>query len=117
MYVECPRGSIMQFCFVYITTGTLEEAREIGGKLVEEHLAACANLLPQMESIYSWKGEIHRDQEVVLIAKTNSTLLKSLTDRVKELHSYECPCVVAIPVDGGNPDYFSWLSDQLHQKE
>ena len=103
----------MRFCFVYITVGSLDEARTIGGKLVEEHLAACANILPQMESVYRWKEKIQHDEEIVLIAKSDYSRLEALTNRVKALHSYECPCVVALPIEGGNPDYFQWLSDQL----
>ncbi|MCC5925831.1 MAG: divalent-cation tolerance protein CutA [Bacteroidetes bacterium] len=107
----------MQFCFVYITTGSLQEARTIGAVLVEERYAACANILPQMESVYRWKGEIQYDQEVVLIAKTDRARIEDLTKRVKELHSYDCPCVVSLPVDGGNPEFFEWLSEQLKPED
>ncbi|KPP99554.1 MAG: periplasmic divalent cation tolerance protein [Bacteroidetes bacterium HLUCCA01] len=98
---------------VYITTGSLVEARHIGNTLVEERLAACANIFPQMESVYRWKNELQHDQEVVLIAKTDLKLVDRLTERVKELHSYECPCVVALPADGGNPDYYAWLAGEI----
>ena len=104
----------MQFYFVYITTANIADARKIGEVLVEEKLAACANILPQMESIYRWKGAIERENEVVLIAKTRDNLLESLTNRVLELHPYECPCVVGIPVNGGHDGYFSWLNEQLN---
>jgi periplasmic divalent cation tolerance protein len=94
---------------VYITCGNLEEAEKIARALVEERLAACANLLPEVRSIYRWKEAIHSDPETVLIAKTRGELLDKLTARVLALHSYECPCVVAVPIQGGNPDFLNWI--------
>lgn len=104
----------MQFYFVYITTANIADARKIGEVLVQEKLAACANIFPQMESIYRWKGVLERDNEVVLIVKTREDLLKSVTNKVVDLHPYECPCVVGIPVSGGHDGYFSWLNEQLN---
>ena len=94
---------------VYITCGNLEEAERIARALVDEQLAACANLLPEMRSIYRWKGAIHSDPEVVVIAKTRGELVDMLTTRVLALHSYECPCVVALPLEGGNPEFLRWI--------
>ena len=98
-----------EFVFVYVTTSSLEEARAIGRRLVEERLAACANLLPGMESIYRWQGGIETAQETVLIAKTRAGLVDQLSARVRELHSYDCPCVVALPITAGNPAYLRWI--------
>ncbi|MEX0720514.1 MAG: divalent-cation tolerance protein CutA [Balneolaceae bacterium] len=97
--------------FIYITTSTKKEARAIGRVLVEENLAACANILEGMESIYKWKGEIEEATECVLIAKTHQSRVKKLTKRVLELHSYDCPCVISLPLseEEGNDEYLDWI--------
>ena len=102
----------MELRFVYITTQNSEEARRIGRALVEERLAACVNILDGMHSIYWWEGEIQDDRETVLIAKTRDALLPALIERVKALHSYSCPCVVALPIIAGNPEYLAWLREE-----
>ena len=96
--------------FVYMTTGTQEEARRIGRALVEARLAACVNIIAGMNSIYWWEGALQDDNETVLIAKTREELLADLIDKVKAMHSYECPCVVALPIEAGNPAYLDWLA-------
>ena len=101
----------MNTYMMYITTGSAEEARRIGGILVEEKLAACVNIIEPMTSIYWWDGEIQQDRETVLIAKTVARHVTALTDRVKQLHSYDCPCVTALPIENGNPEYLKWIED------
>jgi periplasmic divalent cation tolerance protein len=96
--------------FVYVTAGDAAEAERIGRAAVEERLAACANILPGMRSIYRWRGEVHDAAETVLILKTTPERLDALTARVKALHSYEAPCVAAFEVGPGNPDYFAWIA-------
>ena len=95
--------------FVYITCASAEQAATIGRALVEERLAACVNILPGMRSIYRWQGEIVTDNEAVLIAKTREDQVAALTGRVRALHSYTVPCVVVLPILGGNPAYLEWL--------
>lgn len=99
----------------YITTANKEEARVIGHSLVDNKLAACVNIIDGMESIYIWKGEIVADQEAILLAKTHYTKMKALTDHVKAMHSYECPCVISFSIneEGGNEDYKQWLLSAL----
>jgi periplasmic divalent cation tolerance protein len=99
-------------CWVYMTASSPEEARRIGRALVEERLAACANILPGMTSFYRWQGMVDEGQETVLIAKTRMELVDSLTARVKTLHSYSVPCVVALPIVGGNPDFLQWIAEE-----
>ncbi|MEN6439942.1 MAG: divalent-cation tolerance protein CutA [Syntrophobacter sp.] len=94
---------------VFVTAGGEEEAARIGRALVEEKLAACANMVPRIRSIYRWKGEIHDEQEVLLLIKTRSSLFPTLRDRVKQLHSYEVPEIVAFPLTQGLPDYLAWV--------
>ncbi|MEE9140039.1 MAG: divalent-cation tolerance protein CutA [Alphaproteobacteria bacterium] len=107
----------MNLCFVYITAASAEEARRIGRALVEERLAACANVIDGMTSTYWWEGRVQEDSEAILIAKTRESLLGALTERVKALHSYTCPCVVALPIGQGNPDYLDWLARETAPAE
>ncbi|MHA1109128.1 MAG: divalent-cation tolerance protein CutA [Alphaproteobacteria bacterium] len=102
----------MTYCLVYMTAATKEEARRIGSALVEERLAACANVIDGMTAIYRWEGEIQNDDEAVLIAKTRTELVDALTERVKALHSYDIPCVVALPITGGNADFLDWVGSE-----
>lgn len=101
--------------WVYMTAKDESEARAIGEALVRERLAACINILPGMESIYHWQGKIARDNEAVLIAKTRAELIEPLIARVKELHSYTVPCVVALPILAGNPAYLEWLMNETRR--
>ncbi|MFC5354094.1 divalent-cation tolerance protein CutA [Azospirillum himalayense] len=102
----------MEFVFAYITAGSRDEARRIGRALVEEGLAACANIFDGMTSIYRWQDAIEEATETVLIAKTRAELFDRLAARVRELHSYEVPCVVELRVGRGNPAYLDWLRDE-----
>lgn len=95
---------------IYITTDGAEEARLIGRALVEARLAACANVLGPMTSIYRWEGAVQEGQEAVLIAKTTVALVDALTEKVRALDGYGCPCIVALPVDGGNPAFLDWIA-------
>ena len=96
-------------CSVYITASDKDEAVGIGKALVEERLAACANVIDGVRSLYWWDGEVQDDPEVVVILKSRTELMGALTSRVKELHSYDVPCVVSWPILDGNADYLSWL--------
>ncbi len=98
-----------QYCLVYITTKDEEEARRIGKALIGEKLAACVNL-HHIKSIFRWQGEISQEDEVAMLAKTKAELVDELVSRVKELHSYEVPCIVVLPVEKGNPDFLEWIS-------
>lgn len=96
---------------VYVTTKDRNEAKAIGETIVKEELAACANILDGMESIYRWKGNIETDRECILLLKSTYNNLPALTDRVKELHSYEVPCIISFNLaeQEGNADYLEWL--------
>jgi periplasmic divalent cation tolerance protein len=95
---------------VYMTAGSIEEARRIGRALVEERLVACVNLIEGMKSIYRWQGAVEEGNEVVIIAKTTAGRVGPLIERVKALHSYDVPCVVALPIESGNPDFMAWIA-------
>jgi periplasmic divalent cation tolerance protein len=94
---------------VLITASSNDEAAKVGKALVEEHLAACVNIVPGIRSIFFWEGEIRDEQEALLLCKSRQQLLDKLLARVKELHSYTIPEILALPVIGGSSDYLSWL--------
>ncbi len=98
--------------FVYVTTDGSDEAFAIAEALVTDQLAACANIIPGMASVYRWQGEVQHGEEAVLIVKTRQSLVPRITWRIQDLHSYDCPCVVALPIAGGNPEFLSWISEQ-----
>jgi len=97
---------------VYMTCCDQEEAEHIAQVLVEKRLAACVNMLGGMNSVYWWEGKIEHSKEVVLVVKTRSELIEGLTHVVTELHSYEVPCIVSWPLEGGNPDFLKWIRDE-----
>ncbi|MCS5553073.1 MAG: divalent-cation tolerance protein CutA [SAR324 cluster bacterium] len=95
-----------------MTAGSVEEAKSIGQILVGQNLAACVNLLENMTSIYKWEEKLEESQEVIMIAKTRKTLMPKLIETVNSLHSYDCPCILELPIQGGNPDFLSWIERQ-----
>jgi periplasmic divalent cation tolerance protein len=97
---------------VYVTAPSLAEAEGLARLAVESRLAACANILPGMRSLYWWQGRLEHGEETVLLLKTTETLAPALTARLTEAHSYGCPCVVTLPVTGGNPDFIRWIDDE-----
>ncbi len=104
---------IMEINLIYITTSNKDEARTIGKALVTSRLAACVNIIDNMNSIYLWEGKIQDDQEAILIAKTTKDRVSELIEKVKAMHSYECPCIVSLPVSGGNRLFLNWVSDEV----
>lgn len=97
---------------IYMTAGSLDEAKAIGASLVEQRLAACVNILPGMISQYYWQGTVRSDDEVVLIAKTTIDLVEALTTHVLAMHSYDCPCLVTLPIQDGNPAFLQWIETE-----
>ena len=104
----------MPVMFVFVTAADVEEAKKIGRQLVEEQLAACANILPGATSIFRWQGKIEEAGEAVLILKTTEQKLDRLIERAKSLHSYDCPCIEALPVIGGNQGFLAWVASETH---
>jgi periplasmic divalent cation tolerance protein len=99
----------MTVMFVYVTAAEAAEALRIGRAVIEARLAACANVLDGMRSVYWWEGAVEEGSEAVLILKTTADRLDALVARVKALHSYDVPCIEAIPVAGGNPAFLDWV--------
>jgi periplasmic divalent cation tolerance protein len=103
----------MPSLIVFITAGSSEEAARIADALVEERLAACVNVIPGVQSVYRWREQVERASEWMLLAKTTEDVLPALTLRVKALHSYTVPEILAVPVHGGSDDYLAWLAGQV----
>ncbi|MBL4614688.1 MAG: divalent-cation tolerance protein CutA [Magnetovibrio sp.] len=102
---------------VYVTAPNREEALNIAKTVVGERLAACANLLDAVHSVYWWEGEIQEDTETVIILKTRQESCGALIERIKDLHSYDCPCVVALDLKGGNDDFLNWIVNETRQAD
>lgn len=105
----------MEYSLFYITTSNFSEARRIGKILVEERVAACVNIIDGMHSMYRWNGKFCEDTEAILIAKTVKELSAVLIDRVLQLHSYSCPCIIELPVLNGNPAFLAWIEQETQQ--
>lgn len=100
------------YIVIYITTRSVNEAKKIGRALVEEKLAACSNIISPIRSIYSWQGKICDDKEALMILKTKKTLFKQIVARVEQLHSYDVPEIIAMPIIEGSGKYLSWLNKE-----
>ena len=101
----------MKLSLGYITFPTKAEAKNIILALLDEGLIACANIIPGAESYYWWEGQVQSANEVVAIVKTRAANEEKIIRLVKELHSYECPCVVFTSLDYGNPDFLKWVDE------
>lgn len=97
---------------VLISTPGAEAGRRLARALVEERLAACGSVVPAVTSVYRWRGAIEEEEEALVVLKTTSGRVEPLTRRALELHPYEVPEIVALPVAGGNPRYLAWLSEE-----
>ena len=104
----------MAVMVVYVTASDASEARRIARTIVEERLAACANILASINSIYWWEGKVQEASEAVLILKTTEARLEALVTRVKALHSYDCPAIEAWPVTAGYPPFLDWVAQETH---
>ena len=100
----------MNIQLVYMTAGSVEEARAIGRALVEQRLAACVNIIENMNAIYMWDGELQDDREVVILAKTAGHRVPQLVAAVRSMHSYAVPCVVSVPLSGGHRAFLDWVA-------
>ena len=99
------------YIVVLVTASNEDEAARIGQALVEEKLAACANIIPQVRSIYRWEGKVQDDPEALMLIKTRAQHFDKLEARVRELHSYDVPEVIAIEITSGSKPYLQWLSE------
>jgi periplasmic divalent cation tolerance protein len=98
---------------VFTTASDATEAERIGRALVERRLAACANVLPQIRSIYRWQGKVEDAAEFLLVVKTTAAQFPAIRDAIRELHSYELPECICLPITDGSPDYLRWLAESV----
>ncbi len=97
---------------IYITTANAAEADRIAREVVSRRLAACANIIPGMKSVYWWEGRMETGDETVLLLKTTDQRTSSLVEEIKRLHNYNVPCIVVLPLTGGNPDFLRWIETE-----
>ncbi len=102
-----------RYRIVLVTCGSLAEARRIARSVVEKKLAACANILSGVESLYRWKGKVERAREVLMVMKTTVMGLRELEREVKRLHSYDVPEFIALRIAEGSAEYLSWLKESV----
>lgn len=98
---------------IFVTTGSEAEAHKIADLLLTKRKAACVNILPTVDSSFWWQGKLDAAEESLLIIKTNASLLSEIINLVKTAHSYEVPEIIALPIIGGNEDYFRWIDDEV----
>src|SRR6267154_6200776 len=96
---------------VLTTAGSGEEAQTIARHLVEKRLAACVNIIPQIESIYRWQGKVESAREWLLLIKTTAEQFEKVRDAIRELHSYDLPECIAVAIEDGSPEYLRWLAN------
>jgi periplasmic divalent cation tolerance protein len=102
-----------EYVVVLVTVGNAEEADRISQALVEERLAACCTRIPAVRSVYRWEGRVCDEEEVLLVIKTRRGVWDRLTSRVHELHSYDMPEIIALPLVAGSERYLRWISDNV----
>ena len=98
---------------VLTTTGSHDEARKIAYALVERRLAACVNIVPQIESVYRWQEKVETAMEWLLLIKTQADLFDRVRDAVKELHSYDLPECIMLEVAAGSGEYLNWIAESV----
>ena len=104
----------MKIYFIYVTFGSLIEAKKMGKRLVKEKLAACTNIIPVIYSTYVWKNKTMIDKECSMIVKTSKSKVKAAIKFIVKKHSYECPAVSAIPIDFAHKDFQKWVNEQTN---
>jgi periplasmic divalent cation tolerance protein len=103
----------MNEVLILSTTDTLERAQEIASALVEAREAACITIVPGIRSIYRWEGKLCNEGEFLLLIKSSMERFEAVRDRIRRLHSYEVPEIIALPLSAGDPDYLNWLRSSL----
>jgi periplasmic divalent cation tolerance protein len=114
-YISMSEQTTSEPILVYITASSEEEAAGLARILVEAKLAACVNMLSNVRSIYSWQGNIEDDRELLMIVKTQRHLFDRLAAKVREIHSYDVPEIIALSIINGSPDYLRWLQESTDQ--
>lgn len=104
----------MGFIIVLSTAGNIEEAEKIAEELVNNRLVACINIIPTIRSIYRWNNAVQKDNEVLMIMKTDSAKFSEVEQKIRSLHSYEVPEIISFPLENGSQGYLQWLESTLN---
>lgn len=94
---------------IYVTYPFLDLARDVSRALIESRLVACANIFPAHESLYHWEGKVQSDTEIAVIYKATSDKFNAIRDKILELHTYDCPCIVVLPIEKGHDAFLQWI--------
>ena len=97
---------------LYMTFANEEEAKQISRELVTKRLVACVNILAPIQSLYWWNDSVQEDTEIACLAKTVSQNVEEVIQTVQKMHSYECPCIISLPIENGAPEYLKWIRDE-----
>lgn len=100
------------YCVVFTTASSESEAENLAAALIDSRLAACVSLFP-IKSVYTWRGEVQREAEWQLVIKTRADCFERVAARVRSLHSYDTPEIIALPIEQASADYLSWLDEQI----
>jgi len=98
---------------IFVTTDSQEEAQKIATRLLNQRKVACVNIVPRVDSLFWWQGKLDSARESLVIAKTKASLLPEVVSLVKDVHSYEVPEIIALPIIGGNEDYLNWIDSEV----
>lgn len=102
-----------RYVVLYCTTRSMDEASQIGQHLVGNHLVACVNVIPNIRSIFWWNNKVYQDSEVLMIIKTEESRIPEVERSIRQLHSYETPELIALPIQYGIPEYMNWMAQSL----
>lgn len=105
-----------EYIVVFCTVPNKATAQKIARHLVEEKLAACCNIIPRLTSIYTWENKIQEDAEYLLLIKTQKMIFSRLEDRIKEMHPYSIPEIIALPIIQGNKEYLKWIGENVEER-
>ena len=106
---------MQEFIVIFVTTNSPRSAKKISQSLVKKKLVACSNIVNKIESVFRWKGKIEKSNEVLLILKTKKNLFDRIVQEVKDLHSYETPEIIALPIACGSEDYLEWIEKEVEE--
>ena len=104
----------MDYIIVFITSGSAEEAEKIADMLVNKRLAACVSIIPEVKSVFSWKGKVENEKEVLLVVKSKRAVFNELVKQVKAAHKYEVPEIIALPIVEGSREYLDWMDSEVN---
>lgn len=105
------------YVLIYTTTSNWQEARKLARHLVAERFVACANIIPEITSLYWWKNKLQEEKEALLLLKTESRLAPQAVAEIKKLHSYQVPAITVFNIDQGHDDFLRWISEELKEKK